>query len=132
MRNGYLSDKELQRLIDETECSPLLAAPSYLKTEILYKADRIAAQPVSGKSVGALVLPSSWRFAFYSLKVGLGAAAAVLMLLYIPMGSGECPVPCPPSRAEAEGKLFNGITSLVYEKTNAFCGYLSELTNKGF
>ena len=91
MTKEYLSDEELQRLIDEAESAPLLAAPSYLKTEILYKTDRIMAQPVPGSY--APTLPPSWRFVFYSLKVGIASAAAVLMLLCIPMGPGNIPFP---------------------------------------
>ncbi|HCT92876.1 MAG TPA: hypothetical protein DF613_16070 [Lachnospiraceae bacterium] len=131
MTKEYLSDKELQRLMDEAECAPLLAAPSYLKTEILHKADRIAAQR-KGASAGIPVLPSSWRLAFYSLKMGFAAVAAVLVLLYIPMGPGDFSAFQPKFQAEGRGNIFTGITSMVDQKTNEFCGRLSELTNKEF
>ena len=130
MTKEYLSDEELQRLIDEAEHAPLLAAPSYLKTEILHKAGRIAAQPAPGMCAGRRMLPSSWRFAFYSLKVGLASAAAVLMLLNIPLEPGEYPISGPGFRVEAKENIFNGFTSIVDRKTNEFCGYLSELTNR--
>ena len=130
MTKEYLSDEELQRLIDEAESAPLLAAPSYLKTEILYKTDRIMAQPVPGSY--APTLPPSWRFVFYSLKVGIASAAAVLMLLCIPMGPGEYPLSRPKFRVEAKDNVFSGITSLVDRKSNDFCGYLSELTNRRY
>lgn len=128
MTKEYLSDEELQRLIDEAERAPLLAAPSYLKTEILQKADRMALQPAQKR--GRPMLPPSWQFAVYSLKVGLAAAAAVLVLLYIPMKPGEFSLPRIKFQVEAKETLFGGITSMVDQKTNEFCGYLSELTNR--
>lgn len=37
MKNEYLTDEELEQLIAETEETPLLQAPSYLKREVLEK-----------------------------------------------------------------------------------------------
>lgn len=132
MTKEYMSDEELRRLIQETESAPLLTAPSYMKTEILYKADRIAAQPAQGIFVGCRMLPSSLRFAFYSLKVGAAAAAVVCMLLYMPAGHGEYPVSAPKFRVEEKKKIFSGFTSALDRKANEFCGYLSDLTHTWF
>lgn len=132
MTKEYLSNEELQQLIDETERAPLLAAPSYLKTEILDKADRLPFLPEPGKTAGRPMVPTSLSFVFYSLKVGFAVAAAVLMLVYVPLGRGENPIPEPKFRVESSGRFFSDFTSAVNRKTNAFCNYLSDITNRRF
>ena len=78
----YLTDEELERMIDQLEGQELYA-PKYLKEEILNKAFPKQTEQVLPKSKSGGKKPVS--LLTYRLKIIAGMAAALIMLVLIPM-----------------------------------------------
>lgn len=78
MKYKYLSDQELNRLLEETEQTGMIRAPKRIQTEVFGKI--AAQQPVSRKQNVLFASGKQIQLAFYSLKVGIAAAAAIFML----------------------------------------------------
>lgn len=77
----YLSDKELQSLIQNMEQEDMIHAPHYLKESILEKIkseERVTSISSHRSSKVQLIT--------YAMKVGVAAAAAIVLLLLIPVG----------------------------------------------
>ncbi len=73
----YLSDEELEKLVDDIEAKPLCRAPEYLESMILNKAktyDRSAHR-----------LSAGMQLFIYSVKIMAAAAAAITVILTVPM-----------------------------------------------
>ncbi len=73
----YLSDEELEKLVDDIEAKPLCRAPEYLESMILNKAktyDRNAQR-----------LSAGMQLFIYSVKIMAAAAAAITVILTVPM-----------------------------------------------
>lgn len=100
--NGYPTDEELNRMIEELEKEELYA-PGYLKDEIMLKAKE------TEKSGSKRSQPVS--FLMYSLKMAAGMAAAVLLVFVIPAGNGS-----DVSRAGAPGGGWNILEEKEFEE----------------
>lgn len=76
---NYLSDKELQSLIEGVEQEAMIHAPHYMKQSIL---DRIESE----ERVTAISSHRSSKVQLitYAMKVGVAAAAAIVLLVLIP------------------------------------------------
>lgn len=81
MKHQYLSDEELEKLIENIEEEPLYRAPDYLKPEILKRArqNRIRCR-MQSKEIQLFT---------YSIKIVAAAAAALLMIMTIPVRSKD-------------------------------------------
>lgn len=79
MKQQYLSEEELEKLIDNIEKEPLYRAPDYLKPEILKRArqNRIRCR-MQSKEIQLFT---------YSIKIVAAAAAAVIMVMTMPVRS---------------------------------------------
>ncbi len=107
---NYLSETELQKLIQKSEESSVFQAPSYLEGQILNKA---AVQKVSQRSA------SLWGF---TLKIAAAASVALLFAM--------------PELAQSEAYLQQaaevqeeGFLQKINQKTNQFCSLLSDGAN---
>ena len=74
--NRYLSDEELNRLINNVEDEGLIQAPAQIKSEVLRKIDKENPSAKPEKSMAEL-----YR---YSAKVVFAIAAALLLLIITP------------------------------------------------
>ena len=74
--NRYLSDEELDRLINNVEDEGLIQAPAQIKSEVLRKIDKENPSAKPEKSMAEL-----YR---YSAKVVFAIAAALLLLIITP------------------------------------------------
>lgn len=73
----YLSDEELEKLVDDIEAKPLCRAPEYLESMILNKAKTY------DRSVHRL--SAGMQLFIYSVKIMAAAAAAITVILTVPM-----------------------------------------------
>lgn len=81
MSHQYLSEEELEKLIESIEEEPLYRAPDYLKSEILKRARQ-------NRSRCRMQSKEIQLFA-YSIKIVAAAAAALLMIMTIPVRSKD-------------------------------------------
>ncbi len=93
LKEAYLTDEELERLIAQVEQEPMLQAPSYLKDEIL---NSLSEQDEKMQQWQAKVKSfnrsqSRKQLWLYSVKVAVGAAAALVMLWITPAGFIQLP-----------------------------------------
>lgn len=72
MNQGYLSDEELKRLIEDVEDNKMLQAPANLKQQVLETLDADKARIRTKKQRKKLVI--------FEMKIAGGLAAAMLML----------------------------------------------------
>lgn len=77
MKREYLSDEELDRLVNAIEAKPLYPAPEYLKPMILKKA-RAYDRSVTKQ-------PAGIRLFTYGMKIMAAAVAAAILLLTVPV-----------------------------------------------
>lgn len=77
MNQGYLSDEELKRLIEDVEDNKMLQAPGYLKQQVLETLDADQARDRLKKQRRQL--------AVFEMKIAGGLAAAMLMLFLLPI-----------------------------------------------
>lgn len=143
-KQDYLSDKELQNLIDSVEQEEMIYAPQYLKESILDKImseERINASSSHRSSKVQLIT--------YAMKVG--AAAAIVLLVLIPVKDYGS-FPDEETRYEEwldyqnqmddkeryektwdkESSEYYKENKSIYETTNEICSKLLEKTNKLF
>ena len=81
MSHQYISEVELETLIESIEEEPLYRAPDYLKSEILKRARQ-------NRSRCRMQSKEIQLFA-YSIKIVAAAAAALLMIMTIPVRSKD-------------------------------------------
>ena len=81
MSHQYLSEEELEKLIESIEEEPLYRAPDYLKSEILKRARQ-------NRSRCRMQSKEIQLFA-YSIKIVAAAAAALVMITTIPVRSKD-------------------------------------------
>ena len=119
--NEYLSEEELQKLIDETNEHEMLKAPSYMKTEILTRVQAMEVQKT--QTVGKQMTYEQKKKAFriYRIKVAAVAAAAIFALFLIPKTDFS------PKPDAVAGKSV--VTETINDKTNEFCSRLFEFSN---
>lgn len=79
MNQGYLSDEELKRLIEDVEDNKMLQAPGYLKQQVLETLDADQARDRMKKHRRQLVV--------FEMKIAGGLAAAMLMLFLLPIAA---------------------------------------------
>ena len=109
---NYLSETELQKLIQKSEESSVFQAPSYLEGQILKKA---AVQKVSQRSA------SLWGF---TLTIAAAAAASVALLFAMPeLAQSEAYL------QQAAEVQEDGFLQKINQKTNQFCSLLSDGAN---
>ncbi len=77
MNQGYLSDEELKRLIEDVEDNKMLQAPANLKRQVLETLDADKARIRTKKQRKKLVI--------FEMKIAGGLAAAMLMLFLLPI-----------------------------------------------
>lgn len=77
MNQGYLSDEELKRLIEDVEDNKMMQAPRYLKQQVLETLDADETRIRTKKQHRKLVV--------FEMKIAGGLAAAMLMLFLIPI-----------------------------------------------
>lgn len=77
MNQGYLSDEELKRLIEDVEDNKMLQAPADLKQQVLETLDADKARIRTKKQRKKLVI--------FEMKIASGLAAAMLMLFLLPI-----------------------------------------------
>ena len=142
----YLSDKDLQSLIQSIEQEDMIHAPHYMKQSIM---DQIESE----ERVTAI---SSYRSSkvqllTYAMKVGVAAAAAIILLVLIPVNDyGNFPddgtryeewldyqnsIGDKERYEEALDKGSSGYykeNKSIYDTTNEICSKLLEKTNKLF
>ena len=108
---NYLSETELQKLIQKSEESSVFQAPSYLEGQILNKA---AVQKVSQRSA------SLWGF---TLKIAAAAASVALLFAMPELAQSEAYLQ---QAAEVQEE---GFLQKINQKTNQFCSLLSDGAN---
>lgn len=93
LKEAYLTDEELERLIAQVEQEPMLQAPSYLKDEILNSLSEQDEKMQQWQEKLKLLNRSQSRkqLWLYSVKVAVGAAAALVMLWITPAGFIQLP-----------------------------------------
>lgn len=104
MKNEYLSDEELLRLIDEVEENAMLRAPAYLKQRILKEIQSAERMPAR-QSVKKYQTNIRRQLLVYELKVAGLVAAAILMLFLLPVSAPEEP-PAVPEESYGQGSGF--------------------------
>ena len=140
---SYLSEEELARLIEETEQSGMLKAPSYLKREILelaaqkevtggsaeWTAGEKEMKPETGiKKISEYVVgnmtPEQKKksYRLYRMKVWGVAAAAIFALFLIPAG-GNLP------QKVQDADRGQGIMTDIHKQTNEWCSQIFEASN---
>ena len=77
MNQGYLSDEELKRLIEDVEDNKMLQAPANLKQQVLETLDADKVRIRTKKQRKKLVI--------FEMKIAGGLAAAMLMLFLLPI-----------------------------------------------
>lgn len=77
MNQGYLSDEELKRLIEDVEDNKMLQAPANLKQQVLETLDADKVRIRAKKQRKKLVI--------FEMKIAGGLAAAMLMLFLLPI-----------------------------------------------
>lgn len=77
MNQGYLSDEELKRLIEDVEDNKMLQAPANLKRQVLETLDADKSCIRTKKQRKKLVI--------FEMKIAGGLAAAMLMLFLLPI-----------------------------------------------
>ncbi len=77
MNQGYLSDEELKRLIEDVEDNKMLQAPANLKQQVLETLDADKSCIRTKKQRKKLVI--------FEMKIAGGLAAAMLMLFLLPI-----------------------------------------------
>ena len=142
----YLSDEELQCLIESIEQEELIQAPHYMKQSILDQVE-------SEERINAISTHRSSKVQLitYAMKVGVAAAAAIVLLVLIPVNDYSS---FPDEEAKYEEWLEyqnstddkeryeevwdNGSTEYykenksLYDTTNEICSKILEKTNKLF
>lgn len=93
LKESYLTDEELERLIAQMEQEPMLQAPSYLKDEILNSLSQQDEKMKQWQAKAKFYDRSQSRkqLWFYSAKVAIGAAAALAMLWILPANLVQLP-----------------------------------------
>ena len=81
--NGYLTDEELNSLMEELEKQELYA-PAHLKREILEKVKKESRQADAGRKSGQPI-----SLAVYTLKIAIGMAAAIMLVFFLPVRNGS-------------------------------------------
>lgn len=142
----YLSDEELQSLIESIEQEDMIHAPHYIKQSILDQVEseeRITAISSHRSSKVQLIT--------YTMKVGVAAAAAIVLLVLIPVKDYGS-FPDDETRYEEWLEYQNPIedkgryeedwdeksseyykeNKSIYDATNEICSKLLEKTNKLF
>lgn len=142
----YLSDEELQCLIESIEQEELIQAPHYMKQSILDQVE-------SEERINAISTHRSSKVQLitYAMKVGVAAAAAIVLLVLIPVNDYSS---FPDEEAKYEEWLEyqnstddkeryeevwdKGSTEYykenksLYDTTNEICSKILEKTNKLF
>lgn len=145
-KQDYLSEKELQSLIDSIEQEEMVHAPQYLKESIL---DKIMSEERINSSSSHR--SSKVQLITYAMKVGAAAAAAIVLLVLIPV-KDHCSFMDEETRyeewldyqnqiddkkkyeetwEEENYGIYKGNKS-IYETTNEICSKILEKTNKLF
>lgn len=138
---NYLSDEELQNLIQSVEQEGTIHAPQYMKESILNQIQR-------QETVTAISNHRSSKIQLitYSMKVFVAAAAAIALIILIPV---KDPGSFPEEKASYEqwvnqqnGKDeevdnkdrydYDKQRKSIYDTTNKICSKLLEKTNKLF
>ena len=118
-KTGYLTDEELNRLIDHVEQHEMLRAPSYLKAETMERLERaleLQSRPVLPRLPKTRNEKTRELF-LYSLKVGAAAAAAIVMLFSVPVKEFEDLGRKTWNRREQTERIADTITRGLGEKT---------------
>lgn len=117
--NNYLTDKELQLLIETAEQEPMPAAPGYLKETILAKAARTETRPRR-------------ELFFFGAKVIAAAAAAIALLLTMPDAEQLNRISQTELASRQKVADYDKEDSVLWQfnqKTNQFCSLLSDTAN---
>lgn len=102
MNQGYLSDEELKRLIEDVEDNKMLQAPANLKRQVLETLDADKSCIRTKKQRKKLVI--------FEMKIAGGLAAAMLMLFLLPItAQGEQAGETGGERADRHGSKDAGI-----------------------
>lgn len=141
----YLSDEELQSLIESIEQEELIHAPHYMKQSILEQVE-------SEERINAISShrSSKVQLVTYALKIGVAAAAAIVLLVLIPVedyGSFpdnearyeewldyQNPIDDKERYEEAlvESSEYYKENKSIYDTTNEICSKILKKTNKLF
>ncbi len=107
---NYLTDEELEKLIQDVENQGMLHCPSYVRGEILQK-------------TGVSLQKRKMQFYLYSAKVCAAAAAAIFLLFTIPEGI------LPVSGGDMAGKEQFSFTDKLNKQTTAMCESLNDFSD---
>ena len=89
MRLDYLTDEELNKMINDIEENDLITAPSDLADNILLRLTRgHGEEPDIPKKIKDR---RTLSFTAYSIRVGIAVAAAIAVLILLPAGEGKMP-----------------------------------------
>lgn len=142
----YLSDEELESLIESIEQEELIHAPHYMKQSILEQVE-------SEERINAISShrSSKVQLVTYALKIGVAAAAAIVLLVLIPVkdyGSFpdnearyeewldyQNPIDDKERYEEAldkESSEYYKENKSIYDTTNEICSKILKKTNKLF
>lgn len=116
MNQGYLSDEELKRLIEDVEDNKMLQAPANLKQQVLETLDADKARIRTKKQRKKLVI--------FEMKIAGGLAAAMLMLFLLPITA----------QGEQAGETAGKEPTVIEVKTQEFfhvCRQISDRWWKG-
>ncbi|MBQ8821712.1 MAG: hypothetical protein IJZ82_03650 [Lachnospiraceae bacterium] len=107
---NYLTDEELEKLIQDVENRGMLSCPSYVRGEILQK-------------TGVSLEKRKMQFYLYSAKVCAAAAAAIFLLFTIPAG------PMVVSGEDMVAKDRFSFTDKLNKQTTAMCESLNDFSD---
>ena len=105
----YLTEEELEKLIEDVEMHGMLECPSYVRQEVLEKT-RVSLRK------------RKQQFYIYSLKVWAASAAAIVLLFTLPSE------PQMAEFAEAPAEQFS-ITDKLSRHTSSVCESLNDFTD---
>ena len=89
MRLDYLTDEELNKMIEDIEENDLVTAPPDIEDSILLRLAREhGEEPDNPKKV---VNRRTLSFTAYSIRVGIAVAAAIAILILMPVGDNRLP-----------------------------------------
>ena len=112
----YLSDEELLLLMESVEKDMMLAAPGYLKENILAK--------TTGTNTG-----KRHELLFFGTKILVAAAAAIAMLITMPNTEQLSRISQTAQTARRESAAYEIEDSVLWkfnQKANQFCSQLSD------
>lgn len=86
--NGYFTEEELNRLIEQMERQPLYA-PAHLQENVLCKLNELELCKPTAEELHNREIAGRKAFFFYSLRMAAGMAAAIVLLFAVPASDGS-------------------------------------------